>query len=157
MLLRKKEDKKGGKNMVCVTSKYNQELVEYIKSVGGKWHPDRKAWEIPDEEYDGVRYKANSLGITLTVMRNCAPGPGSLQATAAQGQGGARGVAPAESAAPRREGRIWLGRSRDGKYLIMRINLLAFAEDVQAVLNGTKKGARFRVMPARRKLQTRAQ
>ena len=132
-----------------ISSKYNKELVEYIKSVGGKWDPAKRMWEIPDSEYEGVRRKAYSLGVTLSVVRN---GSGS-QAPAPStqpGQGGARGAAPAQSAAPQRsEGRIWLGRSKDGRFLIMRINLVAFAEDVQAVMSGEKKGARFRVMAAR--------
>ncbi|MEM3432613.1 MAG: hypothetical protein QXP27_00350 [Candidatus Methanomethyliaceae archaeon] len=131
--------------MVFVTSKYNEEFIKYIKNVGGKWNPELKAWDVPEDSYDAVRYKANDLGIELrTIVSQSQQNKGS----------GARGVAPAESAASQKEGRIWLGRSRDGKYLIMRINLLAFAEDVQAVLNGTKKGARFRVMPANKPQKT---
>jgi len=62
-------------------------------------------------------------------------------------------LAGPSAASQGKQGTIWLGRSKDGRFLIMRINLVAFAGDVQAVLNGQKKGARFRVMAARPRSQ----
>ena len=141
-----------------VSFKYNEELKNYAKSVGGKWDPNEKVWEIPDDAYDDVRYKAMDLGVTLETP---ATGPAG-QGTAPTGlrMPPPKVAAPTTTTTtpqsqqprstgtvgPRNQGTIWLGRSRDGRYMIMRINLVAFTEDVQAVLDGTKRGARFRVM-----------
>jgi len=42
--------------MVKVAFRYNQELVQWIKSsaLGAKWNRDEKVWEIPDELLDGL-------------------------------------------------------------------------------------------------------
>jgi len=145
-----------------VSFKYNEELKNYAKSVGGKWDPNEKVWEIPDDAYDDVRYKAMDLGVTLETP---ATGPAGQGRAAAGPRTPPKAVAPTATtttttaapqqphftgtAGPRNQGTIWLGRSRDGRYMIMRINLVAFTEDVQAVLDGTKRGARFRVMAPR--------
>lgn len=147
--------------------KYNEELKEYIKSVGGKWDPDSKMWDVPDEAYDDVRYKAMDLGVALQTIvgqsngaqtkpaRTSTPAPTPTAPTPTSTTAEAprtvqsRGQGQGQGQAPRQQGAIWLGRSKDGRYLIMRINLVAFAEDVQAVLSGEKRGARFRVMMPR--------
>jgi len=136
-----------------VSFKYNEELKNYVKSVGGKWDPDAKAWDIPDEAYDDVRYKAMDLGVDLSTYvgrkredasapaRSPAPTPSQVPENAQRKRTGTPSTG--------RQGTIFLGRSKDGRYMIMRINLVAFAEDVQAVLDGTKRGAKFRVMMPR--------
>lgn len=138
-----------------VSFKYNEELKNYIKSVGGKWDPDTKMWDVPDEAYDDVRYKAMDLGVALGTAVTAPAGKGGAAPTPtpapASASASAATIKPQQPrpAGQRNQGTIWLGRSKDGRYMIMRINLVAFAEDVQAVLDGTKKGARFRVMMPR--------
>jgi hypothetical protein len=140
---------------VKVSFKYNEELKNYIKSVGGKWDPDTKMWDVPDEAYDDVRYKAMDLGVALGTAVTAPAGKGGAAPTPtpapASASASAATIKPQQPrpAGQRNQGTIWLGRSKDGRYMIMRINLVAFAEDVQAVLDGTKKGARFRVMMPR--------
>jgi len=145
---------------VKVSFKYNEELKNYIKSVGGKWDPDTKMWDVPDEAYDDVRYKAMDLGVALGTAVTAPAGKGGATSTPAPASASASTSTSAATtkttkpqqprpAGQRNQGTIWLGRSKDGRYMIMRINLVAFAEDVQAVLDGTKKGARFRVMMPR--------
>lgn len=41
--------------------------------------------------------------------------------------------------------------SRDGRYALLSINLLAFKEDIKSLISGKKKIVRFRVLPYRRK------
>jgi len=155
-----------------IETPYNEELKEYIKSVGGKWDPASKAWDIPDEAYDDVKYKAMEMGLTINTYVGSKRPSAAQQQTQVQAQaqvgtraqpasqgGGARGAAPAGqgAASQGKQGTIWLGRSKDGRFLVMRINLVAFADDVQAVLSGQKKAARFRVMAARPRPQARTQ
>lgn len=160
-----------------VSFKYNEELKNYAKSLGGKWNAEEKVWEIPDDSYDDFKYKAMDLGVELetpspasktagqeretakassnaTAYRPAAAGAGMNTSTVGRSDTSRNAAAAQQStlqgtAGSRNQGSIWLGRSRDGRYLIMKINLVAFSEDVQAVLDGTKKGAKFRVMMPR--------
>jgi len=109
--------------------------------MGGKWEPTTKTWEIHDGQYDDVRYNAMEMGLSVGIH------VGSKQEQSQPLKSQPLTQAPpqfqdrAQGRVPPKQGTIWLGRSKDGRFLIMRINLVAFAGDVQAVLSGQKKGA----------------
>lgn len=122
--------------MVLVSSRYNPELAEYIKSVGGRWNPEIKAWEVPEDSYEDVRYKAMELGVTLETPTQ----KGGLIGGALTPSGERRG---------NMQGTIRLRRSRDGRFVMVNINLIAFSEDVEKLLKGEVNSVKFRVMRPR--------
>lgn len=127
--------------MVLVSSRYNPQLAEYIKSVGGRWNPELKVWDVPEDAYEDVKYKAMELGVTLETR---------LQKTE-QAIATRKGVSTpvGYDAQKSMQGTIRLRRSRDGRFVMVNINLIAFAEDVEKLLKGETDSARFRVMRPR--------
>ena len=70
---------------------------------------------------------------------------------------GLRVVAEAEKArraepakGPPAEGTIRMKLSKDGRFVLISVDLLAFAEDVRQMLDGKRRSVRFRVLPPRR-------
>ena len=57
-------------------------------------------------------------------------------------------AAPAAKEAPA-EGVIRMRLSKDGRFVLISINLIAFAEDVKQMLEGRRYSVRFRVLPPR--------
>ena len=130
--------------MVLVSSKYNPELAEYIKSVGGRWNPEVKAWDVPEDSYDDVKYKAMELGVTLETHNQKGGQVGGFVSS--------KGQVMAQNRYNTREntqGTIRLRRSRDGRFVMVNINLIAFSEDVEKLLKGELNSVRFRVMRPR--------
>lgn len=164
--------------MTKIDFRYNKELVAFAREIGGRWNKEEKVWEIPDDKVSAIKTKAEALGVTLNFPRTAAradvAGSGIEESEgegAAAPYGGRQDYPrkngyynPAAKDARQRmqeghnnnggenrpqQGSIWLRKSNDGRFLLMRIDLVAFAEDVQAVLDGSKKGARFRIMVPR--------
>ncbi|MCQ5377241.1 MAG: hypothetical protein NO516_04225 [Candidatus Methanomethylicia archaeon] len=164
--------------MVKVSFRYNQDLVAWIKSrgVGATWSREEKLWEIPDEIIDELKLKAEELGIELTIggaqpqrKAPVAKAPstyggqqrdqmGYLEwdqrpATPQQKQVYEGQPSAQQPSAPasdwRKEGEIRLRRSRDGRFVLVSMNLIAFASDVQDLLSGAKTSVKFRVLPPR--------
>lgn len=131
--------------MVLVSSRYNPELAEYIKSIGGRWNPDIKAWDVPEDSYDDVKYKAMELGVELETR----PQKGEqMSKTVTSGKfSGSSGYDSQKNM----QGTIRLRRSRDGRFVMVNINLIAFSEDVEKLLKGEANSVRFRVMRPRPK------
>lgn len=109
--------------MVKVSCKYNAAFVEFLKSIGGKWNAEGKFWEVPDGRRAEVEAKARELGVNGLKVE-------------------------AEKLQPL-EGAIRMRLSRDGRFVLISVNMLAFAEDVKALLDGKRKSVRFRVLPPR--------
>jgi hypothetical protein len=49
--------------MVKVSSRYDPKFAEYLRSVGGKWDPNARAWEVPDDRIEEVEAKAKELKV----------------------------------------------------------------------------------------------
>ncbi len=147
--------------MVKVSFKYTPELVEWIKKAGpgSRWNPSEKVWEIPDNLLEDLRAKAEGMGIDINVAGEGGPAPQARPLTAPQTytkqQAERLGYTewdeqPSKGGTFRaKEGDIELTRSRDGKYVLIRINLIANTEDLQSFLAGREPSVKFRVLPPR--------
>jgi len=166
--------------MVKVAFRYNQELVQWIKSSGSgaKWNRDEKVWEFPDELLDGLKAKAAELNIEVKTSTGAPQAradqqppplresyqakqddrlgyvewdePQRQQRTRFQ-EDADRQQAPAQEqrSGPLREGEIRLRRSRDGRFVLMSMNLIAFTTDVEDLISGKKDSVKFRLLPPR--------
>lgn len=111
--------------MVKFSCKYNAALVEFLKSIGGKWNAEAKVWNVPDDKRAEVEAKPKELGVDGLKVE--AEKPRSL------------------------DGTVRMRLSRDGRFVLISVNMLAFAEDVKALLDGKRKSVRFRVLPPRQR------
>lgn len=118
--------------MVKVSSKYSPEFAEYLKGLGAKWDPKSRAWEVPESRVKEVEAKAKELNVQ------------GFKVEAAE----RAEKAPAKEAPA--EGAIRMKLSRDGRFVLISVDLLAFAEDVKQMLEGKRRSVRFRVLPPRR-------
>jgi hypothetical protein len=118
--------------MVKVSSRYDPKFAEYLKSVGGKWDPNARAWEVPEERVEEVEAKAKELKVQ-----------GFKVEAAGQAEKAPAKEAPAEGA-------IRMKLSKDGRFVLISVDLLAFTEDVRQMLDGKRRSVRFRVLPPRR-------
>lgn len=113
--------------MIVKTSKYVKELVDYMRSIKAKWDRDEKTWTLDVDNPEAVRREVLRLDPNARVI---------IQ----------------EPLAPK-EGQIRLRLSKDGRFAIININLLAFREDIQALLEGRRKSVRFRILPPKRRVR----
>lgn len=161
-------------NMVKVSFRYKPELVQWIKSSGSgsTWNREEKVWEVPPEILDELGAKAKELGVEIKVQQDqAAPKSIATQPEAqARQQAGKMGYieyesrfepgktgsgigmkaepgTPTQRSSPIREGEIRLRRSKDGRFVLININLIAFASDVEDLIKGTKTSVKFRVLP----------
>jgi hypothetical protein len=147
--------------MVKVSFKYTPALVEWIKQAapGSRWNPNEKVWDIPDSLLDELRMKAEGMGVEVKVSGEVASALQPKPATAAQAyskqQVERMGYMEWDeqhskgSTFRAREGDIELTRSKDGRYVLIRINLIANTEDLQQFLVGRETSVKFRVLPPR--------
>jgi hypothetical protein len=56
---------------------------------------------------------------------------------------------PRAEVSPLKEGEIRLRRSRDGRFVLMSMNLIAFTTDVEDLISGKKDSVKFRLLPPR--------
>jgi hypothetical protein len=147
--------------MVKVSFKYTPALVEWIKQAGpgSRWNPSEKVWDIPETLLDELRAKAEGMGIDVNVVGERGSPSQTKPLTAAQAYSKQQterlgymewDERPSRGGTFRaREGDIELTRSRDGKYVLIRINLIANTEDLQSFLAGKEPSVKFRVLPPR--------
>ncbi len=146
--------------MVKVSFKYTPALVEWIKQAGpgSRWNPAEKVWDIPEALLDELKIKAEGMGVEVKVVEAMGAVP-SKPVTAAQAYSKQQvermgymewDEQPASGGTFRaREGDIELTRSKDGRYVLVRINLIANTEDLQQFLAGKEPSVKFRVLPPR--------
>lgn len=161
-------------NMVKVSFRYKPELVQWIKSSGSgsTWNREEKVWEVPPEILDELGAKAKELGVEIKVQQDQAAPKGISPQPEAQarqqagkmgyieyesrfepGKGGsgigmkAEPGVPPQRNSPIKEGEIRLRRSKDGRFVLINVNLIAFASDVEDLIKGTKTSVKFRVLP----------
>ncbi len=165
--------------MVKVAFRYNQELVQWIKSsaLGAKWNRDEKVWEIPDELLDSLKAKAAELNIEVKTSAGALQGktdqqlpplreshqvkqedrlgyvewdePRPQRANFQGDVGRQQAPVPEQRTGPPKEGEIRLRRSRDGRFVLMNISLIAFTTDIEDLISGRKDSVKFRVLPPR--------
>lgn len=146
--------------MVKVSFKYTPALVEWIKQAGpgSRWNPNEKVWEIPDPLLDELRAKAEGMGVDVKVGEG-GPGVQPKAVTAAQAYSKQQverlgymewDEQPQRTGTFRaREGDIELTKSKDGRFVLVRINLIANTDDLQRFLEGKEASVKFRVLPPR--------
>jgi hypothetical protein len=155
--------------MVKVSFKYTPELVTWIKQSGSgsRWNPAEKVWEVPDPFLEDLRAQAESMGVELKVASedsNAARPVDKAPAQAidrqkAEGMGYMEWDEQPQAQASRGsgtqlvEGDIRLRRSRDGRFVLISMNLIAFSKDVDDLMAGTKNSVKFRILPPRPRTQ----
>jgi hypothetical protein len=157
--------------MVKISFKYTPELVNWIKQSGSgsRWNPAEKVWEVPDPFLEDLRAQAESMGVELKVAtekggtaqpvigapaqatdRQKVKGMGYMEWDE-QPQAGA-----GSSGTQLMEGDIRLRRSRDGRFVLISMNMIAFSKDVEDLMAGTKNSVKFRILPPRPRTQSGA-
>jgi len=150
---------------VKVSSSFNQGFVDYLKSIGGRWDPEARCWDVPDQYREQVMAKARELGVQNLRIEQETPQPQTSQQPASLPrplgeivrEAPIREAPVKEGAAARRrsgegerrEGAIRMRMSRDGRFILISIDLLAFTNDVKEMLAGKRRSVRFRVLPPR--------
>ncbi|MEM4143945.1 MAG: hypothetical protein QW445_07410 [Candidatus Bathyarchaeia archaeon] len=130
---------------VLVSTKYNEEFVAFMRELGGKWSAEVKSWRVPAECTEKVKAKAQELGIEVKITEETQGSSGQngngVNGNKANGVNGEKGKAE--------KGAIWMRRSKDGRFVLVSINLIAFAEDIKALMEGKRKSVRFKVLAAK--------
>ena len=86
-----------------------------------------KVWVVPETSVSEVEAKAKELNVQkLKIDRK--------QAVAAQTSKPVEGV-------------IRMRKSKDGRFVLISVNLIAFSEDVKQMLDGERENVRFKVLP----------
>jgi len=140
--------------MVKVAFKYNPELVDWIKqsAVGSRWNPSEKFWDVPDSAIDALKAKAEELGVDLKITETAAAETIGRPLERAQYAGGAGQISSAPRASgtlQTREGDIRLRKSKDGRFVIISITLIADTQDVEQLISGALPSVKFRILPPR--------
>jgi hypothetical protein len=113
--------------MTKIAFKFDGQFIAYLKSIGGKWDPQTKVWIVPEASVSEVEDKARELNVQkLKIDRE--------RTTA--------------TLTPKLiEGVIRMRKSKDGRFVLISINLIAFTEDVKQMLEGERENVRFKVLP----------
>jgi len=86
--------------MAKVSSRYDSRFVEFMKSIGGEWDPQSRTWTVPEDRVAEVEAKARELGVrNFKIIRE---------------------------ASSQQEGTIRMRLSRDGRFVLISVNLIAF-------------------------------
>ena len=62
-----------------VSSSFNQGFVDYLKSIGGRWDPEARCWDVPDQYREQVMAKARELGVQNLRIEQETPQPQTSQ------------------------------------------------------------------------------
>ena len=115
--------------MAKLFSRYNARFIEWLKSVGGTWDPEARVWTIPDDRVAEAKAKAKEFNVEELRF---------------EGE-----KAPAKQA----EATITMRLSRDGRFVLIPVTLMASTSDVKQMLEGKRKSVRFRVLPPRQQYE----
>ena len=146
---------------------------------GCVWNKEEKVWEVPEDILDELKVKADEMNVELRIggapLGPAATGPRvpapakeaySRQQTEklgyvewdyqqksrpqyASNEGNQGAAQQGARTGQLREGEIRLRRSRDGRFMLININLIAFSSDVEDLISGSKDSVKFRVLPPR--------
>jgi hypothetical protein len=159
--------------MVKVSFKYTPELVTWIKQSGSgsRWNPAEKVWEVPDPFLEDLRARAESIGVELKVAAEDSSAarpvtgtpPQAIDRQKAESMGymewdeRPQAQASRSSGAQLMEGDIQLRRSRDGRFVLINMNIsmnmIEDSKDVEDLMAGIKNSVKFRILPPRPRTQ----
>jgi hypothetical protein len=113
--------------MANVTFKFDEKFIAYLKSIGAKWDAQTKTWIVSETKVSEVEVKAKELNVQ------------NLKIDCKQ---------PSKDPALKPvEGVIRMRKSKDGRFVLLSMNLIAFTEDVKQMLDGERENVRFKVLP----------
>lgn len=113
--------------MANISFKFNEAFIAYLKSIGARWDPPAKVWVVPETKVTEAEAKAKELNVQKLKID-----PKQSAAT---------------SAPKPVEGVIKMRKSRDGRFVLISMNLIAFTGDVKQMLEGDRENVRFKVLP----------
>lgn len=117
-------------------NKYNENFIRFLKSIGAKFDPKSREWRISPDKIEEVKSKIREYKVEAEIK------PYTTK--------------PIETIKPR-VGSIRMNLSKDGRFALIRMNLIANVNDIIELLEGTRKTVRFRILPPRRsKLETKS-
>ncbi|MEM1545186.1 MAG: hypothetical protein QXY40_01655 [Candidatus Methanomethylicia archaeon] len=110
-------------------NKYNEDFIRFLKSIGAKFDPKSKEWHVSPDRIEEVKSKIREYKVEAEVKSYTAK--------------------PIE-AIKLRVGSIRMNLSKDGRFALIRMNLIANVNDIIELLEGTRKTVKFRILPPRR-------
>jgi len=113
--------------MANISFKFEEKFIAYLKSIGARWDQQATVWAVPETKVSEVEAKAKELNVQKLKID--------------------RKQSAATSAPKPVEGVIKMRKSRDGRFVLISINLIAFTDDVKQMLEGERENVRFKVLP----------
>jgi hypothetical protein len=118
--------------MAKISFKFNDRFVAYLKSIAARWDPQAKVWVVQETKVLEVEAKARELDVQRLKIE----------------------PAPLTKAFSKPvEGVIKMRKSRDGRFVLISVDLIAFTDDVKEMLYGDRETVRFKVLPPKPLLQ----
>lgn len=160
--------------MVKVAFRYTPELVEWIKQAGpgSRWNPNEKVWDVPDSLVAALKAKAEELGVQVKVTGEAGTEADTGVRALPRGVVGETygrqpenlgymewekpAAKPPGTTVQAKEGDIRLRRSKDGRFVIVSMTLIANTQELEQLLSGERSSVRFRILPPRPPPQNRA-
>ena len=105
--------------MANISFKFEEKFIAYLKSIGARWDPQAKVWAVPETKVSEVEAKAKELNVQKLKID--------------------RKQSAATSVPKPVEGVIKMRKSRDGRFVLISINLIAFTDDVNRCLKVKEK------------------
>lgn len=112
--------------MIKISFKFEEKFIAYLKSIGARWDPQAKVWIVPENKISEVEAKAKEFNVQKLKIDG--------KSTAASNPKPVEGV-------------IKMRKSKDGRFVLVSMNLIAFSEDVKQMLGGDRQNVRFKVLP----------
>lgn len=109
--------------------RYDEKFIRFLKSIGARFDPGSKEWRIPLDKVKDVTARIKEYGVEAEVKPYRV---GSIEA-----------IKP-------RIGSIRMRLSKDGRYALIRMDLIANVSDIIELLEGSRKTVRFRILPPRK-------
>lgn len=119
--------------MAKVSFRFNDRFVAYLKSIAGRWDPQAKVWVVPETKILEVEAKAKELDVQKLKIET--------------------GQRTTSSSSKPVEGVIKMRKSRDCRFVLISVDLIAFTDDVKEMLYGERETVRFKVLQPKPLLQ----
>jgi sugar-specific transcriptional regulator TrmB len=113
---------------------YHKDFVNYLKSINAKYDSLTNTWIVDYSNYEEIKNKIKEFNLDSKIEISV--------------------KVPVVKKERPQEGRIVMRLSKDKRYALLTINLLAFKEDIEDLISGKRRTVRFRVLPYRRRTTT---
>jgi hypothetical protein len=113
---------------------YHKDFINYLKSINAKYDSLTNTWIVDYSNYEEIKNKIKEFNLD-----------GKIEISV---------KVPVVKKEKPQEGRIVMRLSKDKRYALLAINLLAFREDIEDLISGKRRTVRFRVLPYRRRTKT---